>query len=59
MLKAQPLQNGPIFGIAAIEDFVKALAVITQSEIDTAQAERRASYDSNGDSELNLQELTA
>ena len=32
--------------------------MITQSEIDAARAERRASYDSNGDSELNLQELT-
>ncbi len=32
--------------------------MITQSEIDAARAERRANYDSNGDSELNLQEFT-
>ena len=32
--------------------------MITQSEIDAARAERRASYDSNGNSELNLQEFT-
>ena len=33
-------------------------ARLTQSEIDTARADRRANYDNNGDSELTLQEFT-
>ena len=32
--------------------------MITQSEIDAARANRRANYDSNGDSEHTLQEFT-